>query len=39
MNKGRSNESWQPTPGVRLVCFLSRLARRGCTLRWASLRP
>ena len=28
-----SNETWQPTPGDRLGCFLWRLARRGCTLR------
>jgi hypothetical protein len=28
-----ANKSWQPTPGRCLVCFLSPLARRGCTLR------
>jgi hypothetical protein len=27
------NQSWQPTPVGCLGCFLSLLARRGCTLR------
>jgi hypothetical protein len=30
------NEACQPTPEGRLVRFLSSLARRGCTLRWAT---
>ncbi len=29
----KANEAWQPTPVGRLVCFLSLLARRGCTQR------
>jgi hypothetical protein len=27
-----SNQSWQPMPGNRLVCFLSPCAQPGCTL-------
>ena len=30
---GSSNEAWQPTPGLRLGCFRSPLARSGCALR------
>jgi hypothetical protein len=30
------NQPCQPTPGERLSRFLSLLARRGCTLRWAA---
>ena len=33
-----ANQSWQPTPGLPLVCFRLPLARRGCTLRWPSTR-
>ena len=29
----QANQSWQPTPGGRLVRFLSLSARRGCTHR------
>jgi hypothetical protein len=36
--KRTPNESWQPTPGLRLLVLQSLLARRGCTLRWATLR-
>jgi hypothetical protein len=32
-NMTRSNQSCQPTPGGRPLCFQSLLARRGCTLR------
>jgi hypothetical protein len=37
MTAMRSNESRQPTPEGRLRCFLSLLARRGCTLRSVSM--
>jgi hypothetical protein len=29
------NPSWQPTPVVPLFAFSTRLARSGCTLRYA----
>ena len=33
MNNPWPNQSWQPTPGLRLTVFPSPLARSGCTLR------
>ena len=33
-----SNESFQPTPGLRLVVFRSLSARRGCTQRSTNMR-